>query len=86
MYKLKLSFAAKRQLKNFPKKYRHLINNALYDIKEGPRLNKRLERELTGRYAYKLGFYRIIYTVNSKDKKIIIMAIDHRGVVYKKRN
>ena len=83
MYKLDLSKKADRQLKNIiAKTNRDIVLSALREIKEDPFLHKPLINELSGRFTYKLGVYRIIYTVNEKDKVITVLNADHRSLVY----
>jgi len=55
---------------------------ALKEIKENPFIGKPLTRELTGRFSYKLGVFRVIYKVNKKDKLVEIIAVGHRATVY----
>ncbi len=82
MYKITIAPSAKKQLKKIKKIYQEGINSALQEIKEDPHLNKPLGRELTGKYTFHLGVYRIIYKVNQKDKTINVLKINHRGKVY----
>jgi len=55
---------------------------ALAEIKEEPFLGKPLARELTGKFSFRVGVYRIIYKVNKKDKVIDILTAGHRATVY----
>jgi len=83
MYKLKLSVKAKAQLKKISKVYyQEAISTALLDIKEDPFVGKLLTRELTGRFSYKVGMYRIVYKVKKKDKIVYIITAGHRSTVY----
>lgn len=69
MFKLRLTAKAKRELKLVTKFYeQEAIKNAFKEIKENPFVGKPLTRELTGRFTYRVGVYRIIYTVNKNDK------------------
>lgn len=83
MYKLDLSKKADRQLKSIiAKTNRDIVLSALREIKEDLFLHKPLINELSGRFTYKLGVYRIIYIVNEKDKVITVLTADHRSLVY----
>ena len=83
MFKLKITSQAKSQLKQISKKHHQLaISNALDEIKEDPFMGKSLSRELTGRFSYKVGVYRIIYKINEKDKIVYILSAGHRATVY----
>ena len=55
---------------------------ALTEIKDDPFLGKPLTRELSGRFSFRVGIYRIVYKVNLKDKIIDILTAGHRATVY----
>ncbi len=82
MYKLAITPQAQKGLKRLKKADELPVKLALEDIKEDPMLGKPLDRELIGRFSYRIGVYRIIYLVNQQDKIIIILTADHRGRVY----
>lgn len=82
MIKLRISAQATRKLKQISKRRRKAVVEALEEIKEDPYLGKPLKRELTGRYSYKLGVFRIIYKINRRDKVVEIITVDHRASVY----
>lgn len=83
MLKLKLTTRAKRELKDISYRHKLALSNIFEEIKEDPSIGKPLTRELTGRYSYKVGVYRIIYKVNKKDRIITIITAGHRATVYK---
>jgi len=84
MYRLRISSKAVHELKKISRPHQAALILALAEIKEDPLLGKPLTRELTGRFSYRVGVYRIIYTVNKKDNIINIITAGHRGSVYKK--
>ena len=79
MYKLRISVQVARRLKNISKRRRDAVLAALEEIKEDPVIAKPLTRELTGRFSYKIGSYRIIYKINKKDKIVEIITVGHRS-------
>ena len=83
MYRLVISPRALRQLKNIKQIHKRAVKLALEDIKEDPEIGKNLTGELTGRFSYRVGVYRIIYKVNARDKSVSILIADHRSTVYK---
>lgn len=82
MLRLKLTSKAKKELKNISYRHRIALANIFDEIKDDPEMGKPLTRELTGKYSYKVGVYRIIYKVNKKDKLITVLTAGHRGKVY----
>ena len=83
MYKIEITSRAKKQLKQVSRNYEKIaINNAFEEIKEDPHIGKPLSRELTGKFSYRVGVYRIIYSINRKDKIVYILFAGHRSIVY----
>lgn len=82
MYRIKLTAQARKELKVVKTIYQEAIAIELEEMKEDPFIGKPLMRELTGKYSYRIGIYRIIYTINKKDKIIYILTMGHRVIVY----
>lgn len=82
MYQLIISPQAKKELKKIKKSYEMAIKFAVEDIKENPDLGKQLSRNLTGKFSYRVGVYRIIYKVDKQNKVVNILSAGHRGTVY----
>lgn len=83
MYEVRIYKKAEREIKKISKRYKEAILNALYEIKENPLVGKPLSRELTGRFSYKVGIYRIIYKINKNDKIVYVLTAGHRSAVYR---
>lgn len=82
MYRLRVSTQARKKLRQISKRRQRAVLSALEEIKDDPFIGKPLTRELTGRFSYRLGVFRIIYKVNKKDKIVEIITVDHRAIVY----
>lgn len=82
MYKLIISPRAKKELKKLKDSHKIAIVSVLDEIKEDPFSGKSLTRELTGRFSFRVGVYRIIYKINKKDSIIDVLSAGHRGKVY----
>lgn len=82
MYCIIISPEAKKGLKTIAKIYRKAVAETIEALKDDPHLGKPLTRELTGRYAYKIHVYRIIYKINHRDKIVYILTTGHRGTIY----
>lgn len=82
MYHIIVAPTAKKGLKTIAKIYRKGIAEAIDSLGEDPYQGKPLTRELTGRYTYKVGVYRIIYIISEKDKKVYIINAGHRATIY----
>jgi len=82
MYKVRLSSEARRQLKNLKVIHKNAISFIIDDLKDNPYLGKPLGRELSERYSYRFGVYRVIYKINKKDGVVKILTAGHRSVIY----
>lgn len=82
MFKVILTARAKRELKNISKRHKVAIASMVEELTDNPFIGKPLTRDLTGRFSLRVGVYRIIYSVNKKDKTIHIFTAGHRSVVY----
>ena len=83
MYELRIFKQASREIKKISRMHQKALLEALNAIRENPFSGKPLARELTGRYSYRVGVYRIIYKINKKDKIIFVLSAGHRSRVYK---
>ena len=73
---------AKKDLKKLPKGIIEIIFKKLYSIKENPlRYIERLKKSHL--WKLRIGDYRVIMMINTKDKIINIIKIGHRKNIYK---
>lgn len=82
MYSIKLTASAKRELKELSKKNKQAISIVIEELKVDPLLGKPLGRELIGKFSFRVGVYRIVYKVDQKDGRVIVLRIGHRSRVY----
>lgn len=82
MYRIKLTARARRELKEVSKETDDLLGSIFEELTEDPLIGKPLTRELTGRFAYKVGSHRIIYRINTQNKYILIITAGHRSTIY----
>ena len=82
MFKIRLTKRARKELKYLSKTKQLSIGRILEELKEDPFMGKSLTRELSKRFSYRIGVYRIIYKVNKTDKLIYILTVGHRSTVY----
>lgn len=58
------------------------IQSALHHISKSPTEGKPLKFSLKGKWSYRVGVYRIIYTIEHKIITVYILDIGHRKEVY----
>lgn len=83
MYQIKITAQAKKELKSIKRLYQHAIAEALSDIAADAHLGKPLKRELSGKYSYRVGQFRIIYVINNQDKSVTVLTAGYRSDIYK---
>ncbi|MCX8027545.1 MAG: type II toxin-antitoxin system RelE/ParE family toxin [Thermodesulfovibrionales bacterium] len=84
MFKILIKKSAQKEMDNLPIKLFKKIDNAIMQLKEEPfpfPQSKNLRGEDLRRL--KVGDYRVIYTVDEKQKIITIFKIRHRKEVYR---
>ncbi|MBN1444654.1 MAG: type II toxin-antitoxin system RelE/ParE family toxin [Candidatus Omnitrophica bacterium] len=81
-YQLFLTNAFLKKYEKSPQKIQIRVKEKLRILKDSPFAGKKLTGELTGEFSYRVGDYRIIYTIE-KDE-IFAEAIGHRKDIYRK--
>lgn len=83
MFRVQLTARTRKELKNLSKTHQLSIGHILEELKDDPFIGKPLTRELTNRFSYRIGVYRIIYKINKNDKIVYILTVGHRSTVYR---
>lgn len=85
-YKIRLSPHAQREYKKLNPSIKPGIQKAIDSLQlnptEGPKI-KRLMGRLHAYYRYRLGDYRIVYTVSHEERVVYVDYIQHRKDVYR---
>ncbi|MDQ3734550.1 MAG: type II toxin-antitoxin system RelE/ParE family toxin [Actinomycetota bacterium] len=86
-YEVAWTGAAKRALTRLPEKVGTAVIEFCYRaLAENPsRVGKSLKFDLTGLQSARRGDFRVIYRVSEADRRIDIVAIEHRSHVYRPR-
>jgi len=58
------------------------VKTAVHGLAEDPAQGKQLRLSLKGRWSYRVGSYRIIYSVEHKKLVVLIIDIGHRREIY----
>lgn len=78
-----LSKDATKQLLRLPQSEQVKIKKKLIQLRENPFGGKKLEGELSSDRALRAWPYRIIYSINKKEKRVEVSTIQHRQGAYK---
>ena len=78
---------AQRALVKLPEKVASAVIEFCYGpLADNPhRVGKALRPELEGLHSARRGDFRIIYRINEEQSQVVIVAIEHRGDVYRQR-
>ena len=84
MYRVEIEAEAERALRRMPRNTAKLIRSKLLALAEDPFARNRNVKKLSGRDAWRLriGDWRALYTVDTNNQIISIMAIRPRGSAY----
>lgn len=72
----------KKHLKKIDRQYISKIFAAIEQLPKDKKLGKPLTGKLKGKFSLRVWPYRVIYSVQKENKRIIIEAIAHRKDVY----
>jgi mRNA interferase RelE/StbE len=76
------------ETRRFQQYYKKLIENAYPRLKVNPYYGpniKRLKGDLKSVFRYRIGDYRLFYTVDPQKKYVYILALENRKDSYKKK-
>lgn len=86
MFKIALTKTAEKEYKSLYNDNRVIferIRKAIHAIAEDPRQGKPLKFELKKLWSYRVGSYRIIYSIEHSILTVYIIDIGHRREVYR---
>ena len=81
-FRLVLIKKVQRELEKIDPRYLLRIKTVLLSLEKNPYLGKKLEGELADLRSYRVGPYRILYTVKQKELIVLVITIGHRQGVY----
>ncbi len=84
MYELTIKKSAKKELDSLPEQLFLKIDKAILALKENPfPFPHAIKFTGEDKYRLRVGDYRVVYTVNVKEKIITIFRVRHRKNVYR---
>ena len=84
MYKLFIERSAAKSLARITSPHRERLTEAIRNLANNPRPSG--AKKLSGRDAWRIrvGAYRVIYEINDKELRVLIVVVGPRQDVYKK--
>ncbi|SFV87405.1 RelE/StbE replicon stabilization toxin [hydrothermal vent metagenome] len=84
MYKLSFDDKVVKDLKKIDRTWQSKILKLIKTkLVENPYLGKRLVGNLSPYYRYRVGDYRVLYSINDEEVRVFVVKIKHRKNVYK---
>lgn len=82
-YNINIKKRASKVLENLPDGDYQKVRDAIRELGENPRPSGCLK--LTGREGWRIrvGVYRVIYTINDSELKIVVIDVGHRRHIYR---
>ena len=84
MYRVILSEQASDFLTKLTGKHRQQMASALDVLAQTPDRGKPLKGELKGYWSFRVGIYRILYSLRKHEVLVQVLRIQHRKEVYEK--
>lgn len=81
-FTLKSSARFERDFTKLDSETQRRIDEFVTELRERPYLGKPLHGELRGKFSLRIGNYRVIYTIDEKEKSVTLIAVGHRRAVY----
>lgn len=86
IYKVCLTAKANKVYSEADSVLRKKIAKCLNILQETPKNHpqiKALKGEFAGKYRFRVGDYRVIYTVDDSQSQVIVLLIEHRSQAYR---
>jgi mRNA interferase RelE/StbE len=53
------------------------LDSVIRKLAESPKMGRPLREELSGKWSLRVGNYRVIYTIDEKEKAVIVYSVGH---------
>ena len=81
-YQLVLTPKADRNMERLPQHVREQVARQINLLADQPRLGKTLRGHLRGKWSLRVRDYRVIYSLDTEQHKVIIESVGHRQGIY----
>ena len=83
-YKVVITTSIQKYLNKLPDALADKLENAMIKLEENPRPNGSEKMSVKSAYRFRVGDYRIIYTIEDKILLVTVIDAGHRREVYRK--
>ena len=81
-YRLDIRQPAAEAIRRLPPDVKRAVKAAIRNLGANPLLGEPLQRELEGRFKFRVRRYRIIYIIDRPSRAVRILAVGHRRTIY----
>jgi mRNA interferase RelE/StbE len=81
-WRVVLAPSAVSAVRNLPPDLKRSVKAALDALAKNPHAGKALVTELRGLHSYPMRRYRIVYALDSEERRILVVAVGHRANIY----
>lgn len=81
-YRLETTRRFEKDFRRLPSDLKRRVDASVRGLEAQPLAGKRLRGEFEGSYSLRVGDYRVIYTVESAERRVVLLAVAHRRTVY----
>jgi len=82
-YSLSIKPSAKKELLSLPNHILQKIDSVILSLQHTPRTPKTVKLEGYSFYRVRVSDYRIIYSIDDRNKKVDVIKIGHRKEIYR---
>ncbi|MBL7160442.1 MAG: type II toxin-antitoxin system RelE/ParE family toxin [Candidatus Aenigmarchaeota archaeon] len=83
-YDLVVTKTFKKYFNSLDSDIKDRIKSHIIHIEEDPYTGKHLHGNLKGLYSFRVGKYRVIYSIEERPKRIVLYFVGHRKGIYDK--
>jgi mRNA interferase RelE/StbE len=81
-YKSIFTRSFRREFNRLPRNAKERILEALKKATETPYVGTKLRGKLEGLWRWRIGKYRVIYSINEKEKTVVFLDVGLRKTIY----
>ncbi len=82
-YRVELTPRFDKEFSKLTKEIKARIAEKIDKLKENPHVYKKLHGKLKGLFSMRVGDYRIIFMLDERRRRVILLSVAHRKRVYK---
>lgn len=83
MYRIVATKTFQDDFDSYPEELQDRMRKKFRSLEMNPRRHKRLRGDLKGCWSLRVGDYRVVYTIEEDDQRVVLLFTGHRRSVYR---